>query len=247
MSCHYQVAEWLLGTFAELASHVCLSTCIAEDHCHVRSSDGSGGYCTFEIVMIMMFWDVFNNYNVTWKYPQFLNLARKKDIADFTLIIEENARLVISGKKRIESFSHLNSWALWILSTDSLGTLMLKALLMTAKFPLRVVVFSVFCFSSFFYWVYSSQAFASIIRWKCFYRGHQWLPYCYSRWSCLPYQPYLRQLSFFLFDMLFFTWLWGYIYALGFSPVFLATSSQLSLLVPHLLHAKSWSDPGLNP
>lgn len=76
-----------------------------------------------------------------------------------------------------------------------------------------------------------------------FNQGHQWLPYLYNQWSCLPYRQYLRQLIILSF---WFTSL-GFkdIHSFNFPFAFLATNSQVSLLVPHLLHAESWSGPGL--
>lgn len=66
---HCQVAEWPLGTFAKCWPAMFVSA--LEQH-------GASSYCTFERVMIMMFWKICKNYNVMWEYPQFLDLATKK-------------------------------------------------------------------------------------------------------------------------------------------------------------------------
>lgn len=61
---------------------------MAEEHSHVRTSGGSDNYYKFELVVIMMFWDICNNNVVIMKISTISVGDKEIDTDDFTLIIK---------------------------------------------------------------------------------------------------------------------------------------------------------------
>lgn len=156
--------------------------------------------------------------------------------AAIILLVEENATSGRSQHKDViffpsKSLSSLNSIHRFF------GDPHLRDSAFYSKIPFQS--FSTSCLLRLFtlYWVHSNQAFAPIIWWNCSCQGCQWLPYCCGPWPCLPYEQYLRQLIILLY---FSSLVFKATHTLGFPLAFLATSSQIPILIPHLLTARFW-------